>query len=91
MQFKIKVVFRCPNHFYIDLQGIKERRVLEKWLPKETIRIEDDLDIVRTQLVFHVIFKSIPRHLFSCSFLQILSASACREGDVSSSNRSISR
>ncbi|KAL3803766.1 hypothetical protein ACHAW5_004617 [Stephanodiscus triporus] len=27
-------------------RGIKERGVLEKWLPKEAIRIEDDLDIV---------------------------------------------
>jgi hypothetical protein len=27
-------------------RGIEERDILEKWLPKETIRIEDDLDIV---------------------------------------------
>lgn len=27
-------------------QGVKERDILQQWLPKETIRIEDDLDIV---------------------------------------------
>ncbi len=52
---------------------MNERRVLEKWLPKETIRIEDDLDIVRTQLLFHDILKILPRisrldyfHICSC-------------------------
>lgn len=27
-------------------QGIKEREILQKWLPSQTIRIEDDLDVV---------------------------------------------
>ena len=40
-------------------------------MPKETIRIEDDLDIVCTQLLFRDIFKSMPRHFFSHSFLHI--------------------
>ena len=60
--------FAALTIFYIDLQGIKERRVLEKWLPKETIRIEDDLDIVRTQLLLNDIFKFPVTyfHIISC-------------------------
>lgn len=30
----------------VIMQGTEERETLEKWLPKETLRINDDLDVV---------------------------------------------
>ncbi len=48
---------------------MKERGILEKWLPKETIRIEDDLDIVSTPTSEIEENATNVSPLFSCSFL----------------------
>lgn len=41
-------------------QGVEERDVLERFLPNETIRIEDDLDIVRAPVGIE-----LPTHMIS--------------------------